>query len=166
MWGYEMQHSWPVACLRTQMFDLGLGASFEWPIDRYGSTPDELVALIREIGFDLTEDGTGPSTDAKAAVLALAERLTGVRLTEELLKDAEYPIGHVPEEPAEDGPSSSSTSPTLTGNGSTGKLPVRRSRPLRHVPAPQRRRRSSSSGPRRTLPDTHVDQVRSVTDAR
>ncbi|MGW8880253.1 DUF6461 domain-containing protein [Streptomyces mirabilis] len=102
MWGYEMQHSWPVACLRTQVFDPGFGTSFEWPIDRYGSTPDELVALIGEIGFDLTEDGTGPSTDAKAAVLALAERLTGVRLTEELLKDAEYPFGHVPEQPAEE----------------------------------------------------------------
>ncbi|MFF4467334.1 DUF6461 domain-containing protein [Streptomyces mirabilis] len=58
--------------------------------------------MIGEIGFDLTEDGTGPSTDAKAAVLALAERLTGVRLTEELLKDAEYPFGHVPEQPAEE----------------------------------------------------------------
>ncbi|MEV4453878.1 DUF6461 domain-containing protein [Streptomyces mirabilis] len=79
-----------------------LRTSFEWPIDRYGSTPDELVPLMREIGFDLTEDGTGPSTDTKAAVLALAERLTGVRLTEELLKDAEYHFGHVPEEPAEE----------------------------------------------------------------
>ncbi|MFD7004403.1 DUF6461 domain-containing protein [Streptomyces mirabilis] len=79
-----------------------LRTSFEWPIDRYGCTPDELVPLMREIGFDLTEDGTGPSTDTKAAVLALAERLTGVRLTEELLKDAEYHFGHVPDEPAEE----------------------------------------------------------------
>jgi hypothetical protein len=79
-----------------------LRTSFEWPIDKYCSTPDEPVPLMREIGFDLTEDGTGPSTDTKAAVLALAERLTGVRLTEELRKDAGYHLGHVPEEPAEE----------------------------------------------------------------
>ncbi|MFE4821652.1 DUF6461 domain-containing protein [Streptomyces sp. NPDC056704] len=79
-----------------------LRTSFEWPTDWYGSTPDELVPLMREIGFDLTEDGTGPSTDTKAAVLALAEPLTGVRLTEELLKDAEYHFGQVPEKPAEE----------------------------------------------------------------
>jgi hypothetical protein len=36
------------------------------------------------------------------AVFALAERLTGVRVTEELLRDAEYQLGHVPEEPAEE----------------------------------------------------------------
>lgn len=81
-----------------------LRTSFEWPTGRYGSTPDDLVPVMREIGFDLTEDedGSGPSTDTKAAVLALAERLTGVRLTEELLKDAEYHLGLVPEEPAEE----------------------------------------------------------------
>ncbi|MFK0258251.1 DUF6461 domain-containing protein [Streptomyces sp. NPDC090445] len=81
-----------------------LRTGFERPVDRYGSTPDDLVPMMREIGFDLTEDedGTGPSTDTKAAVLALAERLTGVQLTEELLRDAEYHLGHVPEEPAEE----------------------------------------------------------------
>ncbi|MFB7367444.1 DUF6461 domain-containing protein, partial [Streptomyces hydrogenans] len=81
-----------------------LRTGFEWPRNRYGSTPDELVPVMREIGFDLTEDededGTGPSTDTKAAVLALTERLTGVRLTEELLKNAHYHLGHVPEAPA------------------------------------------------------------------
>jgi choline dehydrogenase-like flavoprotein len=81
-----------------------LRTTFEWPTDRYGSTPDDLVPVMREIGFDLPgdEDSTGPSTDTKAAVLALTERLAGVRLTEDLLKDAEYHLGHVPEEPAEE----------------------------------------------------------------
>ncbi|MFH9740130.1 DUF6461 domain-containing protein [Streptomyces roseolus] len=81
-----------------------LRTGFEGPTIRYGSTPDELVPLMREIGFDLAEDededGTGPSTDTKAAVLALTEHLTGVRFTEELLKGAEYHFGHVPETPA------------------------------------------------------------------
>ncbi|WP_189948903.1 DUF6461 domain-containing protein [Streptomyces roseolus] len=79
-----------------------LRTGFEWPTTRYGSTPDELVPVMREIGFDLVKDeeGAGPSTDTKAAVLALTERLTGVRLTEDLLKGAEYHFGHVPEQPA------------------------------------------------------------------
>ncbi|MFE5482298.1 DUF6461 domain-containing protein [Streptomyces sp. NPDC056527] len=83
-----------------------LRTSFEWPTHRYGSTPDDLLPLMREVGFDLSEDededGTGPSTDTKAAVLALAERLTGVQVTEALLKDAQYLLGQVPEEPAEE----------------------------------------------------------------
>ncbi|MFE1348267.1 DUF6461 domain-containing protein [Streptomyces sp. NPDC058757] len=81
-----------------------LRTGFEWPTNRYGSTPDELVPVMREIGFDLgeDEDGTGPSADTKAAVLALTEHLTGVRLTEQLLGNAEYHFGHVPEAPAEE----------------------------------------------------------------
>ncbi|OLZ65347.1 hypothetical protein AV521_32185 [Streptomyces sp. IMTB 2501] len=34
--------------------------------------------------------------------LALPERLTGVRVTEKPLRDAEYRLGHVPEDPAEE----------------------------------------------------------------
>ncbi|MFE2579596.1 DUF6461 domain-containing protein [Streptomyces sp. NPDC059378] len=77
---------------------------FESPWSREGSSPDELNPLLLEVGFELTqdEDGTGVHVDAKAAVLALAERLTGVRVTEELLRDAEYRLGLVPEEPAEE----------------------------------------------------------------
>ncbi|WP_328907616.1 DUF6461 domain-containing protein [Streptomyces sp. NBC_00234] len=78
----------------------GLRTTFERSTDRYGSTPDDLVPVMREIGFDLT--GNECRTETKAAVLALTERLTGVRLTEDLLKDAEYYLGHVPEEPAEE----------------------------------------------------------------
>lgn len=78
--------------------------TFERPTARDGSTPDALNAVMREVGFDLSDRGpeTGERVDTKAAVLALAERLTGVRVTEELLRDAEYRLGYVPEEPAEE----------------------------------------------------------------
>ncbi|MER5940164.1 DUF6461 domain-containing protein [Streptomyces sp. NPDC001928] len=81
-----------------------LRTTFEWPTARGGSTPDDLVPVMREVGFDLSEeeDDTGAGVDTKAAVLALAERLTGVRVTEELLREAEYQLGHVPDEPAEE----------------------------------------------------------------
>lgn len=81
-----------------------LRTTFEWPTVREGSTPDALDSVMREVGFDLSddEDDTGVYVDTKAAVLALAERLTGVRVTEELLRGAEYQLGHVPEEPAEE----------------------------------------------------------------
>ncbi|MFF4448375.1 DUF6461 domain-containing protein [Streptomyces sp. NPDC001502] len=42
----------------------------------------------------------GPDVDRKAAVRALTERLTGVRVTENLLADAGYQTGEVPEGPA------------------------------------------------------------------
>ncbi len=38
--------------------------------------------------------------DTKAAAFALAERLTGVRVTDELVRDAVYELGLVPDEPA------------------------------------------------------------------
>ncbi|WP_406364570.1 DUF6461 domain-containing protein [Streptomyces sp. NBC_00645] len=81
-----------------------LRTTFEWPTVREGSTPDDLNSVMREVGFDLRddEDGVGARVDTKAAVLALAERLTGVRVTEELLQGAEFQLGHLPEEPAEE----------------------------------------------------------------
>ncbi|WP_392892731.1 DUF6461 domain-containing protein [Streptomyces sp. LN699] len=75
-----------------------LRVTFEWPADRTGSAPDELNALMREVGLNPTGD-EAPGLDRKAAVLALTERLTGVRVTEQLLRDAEYLTGEVPEEP-------------------------------------------------------------------
>lgn len=78
-----------------------LRTTFEWPADRTGSTPDELNALMREVGLNPSGD-QAPDVDRKAAVFALTERLTGVQVTEELLADAEYRIGEVPEEPAEE----------------------------------------------------------------
>jgi hypothetical protein len=78
-----------------------LRTTFEWPADRIGSTPDELNAVMTEVGLNPTGD-EAPDVDRKAAVFALAERLTGVRVTEELLTEAEYRTGEVPEEPAEE----------------------------------------------------------------
>ncbi|WKD36444.1 DUF6461 domain-containing protein [Streptomyces xanthophaeus] len=78
-----------------------LRTTFEWPADRTGSTPDALNALMREVGLNPTGD-EDPDVDTKAAVLALTERLTGVRVTEKLLAGAEYLTGEVPEEPAEE----------------------------------------------------------------
>ncbi|MGW2277622.1 DUF6461 domain-containing protein [Streptomyces sp. NPDC001770] len=86
-----------------------LRTSFEGPSARHGSSPDELVPLLREVGCPLTPEGehdeNAPDVDRfdrKAAVLALAERLTGVRVTESLLRDATYELGLVPEQPAEE----------------------------------------------------------------
>ncbi|EKX67864.1 hypothetical protein Sipo8835_18710 [Streptomyces ipomoeae] len=78
-----------------------LRTTFEWPSDRTGTTPDDLNAVMREVGLDPTGD-QAPGVDEKAAVFALAERLTGVRVTEELLARAEYRTTVVPLEPAEE----------------------------------------------------------------
>ncbi|MFB8354362.1 DUF6461 domain-containing protein [Streptomyces niveus] len=83
-----------------------LRTAFENPSSRDGSTPDELVPLLREVGFPLTPEGehdeSAPDVDRKAAVLAVAERLTGIRVTESLLQDATYELGLVPEQHAEE----------------------------------------------------------------
>ncbi|MET9365294.1 DUF6461 domain-containing protein [Streptomyces sp. NPDC006632] len=83
-----------------------LRTTFEGPSARDGSSPDALVPLMRAVGFPLTSGGehdeSAPVVDEKAAVLALAERLTGVRVTESLLQDATYELGLVPEQPAEE----------------------------------------------------------------
>ncbi|GAB2814504.1 hypothetical protein GCM10027073_53200 [Streptomyces chlorus] len=80
-----------------------LRTTFEGPTARNGSAPDALNSVMREVGFNLSDDAghTGVYVD-KASVLALAERLTGVRVTEELLHDAEYQLGHVLDEPVEE----------------------------------------------------------------
>ncbi|MEU0649221.1 DUF6461 domain-containing protein [Streptomyces umbrinus] len=83
-----------------------LRTTFEGPSSRDGNTPDELVPMLREVGFPLTPGGehdeSAPDVDRKAAVLALAERLTGIRVTESLLQGATYELGLVPEQPAEE----------------------------------------------------------------
>jgi hypothetical protein len=62
--------------------------------DRQGSTPDALADVLQQVGFDLREDGD--NTDhPTAAAFALAEYLTGVRLTPDLLEDASYLCGVV-----------------------------------------------------------------------
>ncbi|MEU3794301.1 DUF6461 domain-containing protein [Streptomyces fructofermentans] len=78
--------------------DGSLRTTFESAAFRTGSTPDELNALLREVG--LNPDGDpDPLLDRKAAVFALTERLTGVRVTEALLTGAEFRTAEVPEAP-------------------------------------------------------------------
>ncbi|WP_143663560.1 DUF6461 domain-containing protein [Streptomyces sp. NRRL B-24085] len=69
--------------------------------ERYGSRPDELLAEMRESGFDLAERDEDGDHDAYYAALtgasfALAHRLTGIRLTPELFATAEFRCGTLP----------------------------------------------------------------------
>ncbi len=70
--------------------------SFEHPEWAHGSTPRALDQLLREVGW-YTEPVAGPHS----AFFALAERLTGVRITEETVRDAEFVLGVVPDEDAD-----------------------------------------------------------------
>ncbi len=63
-----------------------------FPADRMGAAPEALADVMRRVGFDLREDGD--NTDgAVPATFALAEHLTGVRLTRDLLDHSEYACG-------------------------------------------------------------------------
>ncbi|MCP9959633.1 DUF6461 domain-containing protein [Streptomyces sudanensis] len=65
------------------------------PYARDGAGPGGAAALMREVGFGPREDAADPMAAAEAA-FALAERLTGVRLTPELLDGAEFLTGSAP----------------------------------------------------------------------
>lgn len=78
-----------------------LRTTFEHPATRDGTTPAALNDVLADLGLDPHGDGD-PGVDRKAAVLALAERLTDVRVTEELLQDAEFELAELPEEPPEE----------------------------------------------------------------
>ncbi|MER6914023.1 DUF6461 domain-containing protein [Streptomyces sp. NPDC000594] len=84
--------------------DRALRTGFEHPAHREGATPDALTALITAVGLNPVGDEPA-GTDRTAAFFALAERLTGVRITGELLDQAVYRTGLVPEGTHdEDGP--------------------------------------------------------------
>lgn len=68
------------------------------PLDRNGSTPDALLDVMRAVGFDLSEESE--DEHYPEATLALAERLTGVRITSELLEEASFACGIVPVPPS------------------------------------------------------------------
>ena len=84
------------------------GGSFLWiddgdirlrfdPLDpawREGSNPDAVVAVMRRVGFELSQDNE--TEHPEQASFALAEYLTGVRVTRELLADSTYQCGIVP----------------------------------------------------------------------
>lgn len=72
---------------------------FEPPFaaDRYGSDPDGAVEAMRQAGFDLKAsvqgDGHAVADDVavrSGAVFALAENLTGIKLTAQLLEESTY----------------------------------------------------------------------------
>lgn len=67
-----------------------------FPYAREGSDPDGSVEDMRAVGFDLSEDEDGDFELESEAAFALAERLTGVRLTRELLDTSEFVGGEVP----------------------------------------------------------------------
>ncbi|MFC7307786.1 DUF6461 domain-containing protein [Streptomyces monticola] len=58
--------------------------------ERDGSTPDALTDVMRDVGFDLSDGDERDYSLHTEAVFALAERLTGVRLTAELLATVEF----------------------------------------------------------------------------
>ena len=66
-----------------------------FPTVRNGSDPDGLVEVMRQVGFDLSEDGARYELHTEAT-FALAEHLTGIRLTPELLQSATYLCGTAP----------------------------------------------------------------------
>ena len=67
-----------------------LRTRFEWPTDRSGTTPDALANAIAQVGMH-----EGTSQDRIAEYFALAELLTGVRVTADLLDNATYATGIV-----------------------------------------------------------------------
>ncbi|RJL23919.1 hypothetical protein D5H75_31265 [Bailinhaonella thermotolerans] len=82
---------------------------------RWGSDPDALAGVMRQVGFDLTEPDDEDDEDledeldedldgdvcgvtlCQGATFALAEHLTGVRLTPELLERSTYLVGLAPD---------------------------------------------------------------------
>ena len=77
-------HWWEDGDLRT---------FFEGPRNRSGSTPDALLPTMSRIGYDL---GAGEGSDLGIpGMFALAEELTGIRITADLLDDAIYTAGIV-----------------------------------------------------------------------
>ncbi|WP_460307156.1 DUF6461 domain-containing protein [Actinocorallia aurea] len=85
--GMQLFTWWEDGAMRTQ---------FESPYQRSGTTPDELLTEMAAVGYDLSD----PSADGAVALgipgmIALAEELTGIRLTADLLTDAVYTAGMV-----------------------------------------------------------------------
>jgi hypothetical protein len=67
-----------------------------FPADRFGSDPDGLADMMRQVGFDLRADEDRSFELHTEAAFALAEYLTGVRLTPELLDSATFLCGTAP----------------------------------------------------------------------
>ncbi|MFJ8201030.1 DUF6461 domain-containing protein [Streptomyces sp. NPDC096152] len=65
-----------------------------FPDDRWGATPDELLDVMHSIGFHFGEDSLGTDLSGPAA-FALAEHLSGIAITPELLRNTEFICGSV-----------------------------------------------------------------------
>ncbi|TCO47789.1 hypothetical protein EV646_105346 [Kribbella antiqua] len=80
------------------MEDGDLRLKFEplFPFHRSGSDPDGLLDVMERIGFDLRDIEDRDFELNTEAAFALAEHLTGVRVTQELLDTAEYLCGRAP----------------------------------------------------------------------
>ncbi|MEU4390689.1 DUF6461 domain-containing protein [Kribbella sp. NPDC023855] len=74
------------------MVDGDMRLTFEplFAYDRAGSDPDGQVEVMEAVGFDLRAGEDRDYTLHTEAAFALAEHLTGVRLTAELLESADY----------------------------------------------------------------------------
>jgi Family of unknown function (DUF6461) len=67
-----------------------------FPARRWGSHPDDLVEAMRRVGFRLGDgEDASPQLHTEAA-FALAEHLTGIRLTPAFLDEATYLCGTAP----------------------------------------------------------------------
>ncbi|CAL9676223.1 hypothetical protein SUDANB15_07783 (plasmid) [Streptomyces sp. enrichment culture] len=65
-----------------------------FPDSRRGTTPDELLPAMHDIGFPFWEGTSDTAEDLSApAAFALAEHLTGVRITPELLRGTTFACG-------------------------------------------------------------------------
>lgn len=73
--------------------------SFDWPQDRIGADPDRLLAEMRETtGLDRSGEEGGTVFGVYQQMLALAERITGVRLGPDFLDGRSVIIGSVEED--------------------------------------------------------------------
>ncbi|GAA2735124.1 DUF6461 domain-containing protein [Actinocorallia aurantiaca] len=71
---------------------------FESPWQRHGSSPDELLSAMARVGYDLSDPETAydePVELETPGLFALAEELTGVRITPQLLDASVYTTGIV-----------------------------------------------------------------------
>ncbi|MYQ45028.1 hypothetical protein GTW40_08140 [Streptomyces sp. SID4985] len=66
-----------------------------FPEERVGSTPDELLPAMGPMGFHFGDDSPDPDVSS-AAAFALAQHLTGVAVTPELLTETVFWCGSVP----------------------------------------------------------------------
>ncbi|MYV56088.1 DUF6461 domain-containing protein [Streptomyces sp. SID3212] len=62
-----------------------------FPEDRWGTTPDVFLDVMTRIGFHVDEDAPETERDLSSpAAFALAEHLTGIAITPELLQDTAF----------------------------------------------------------------------------